>query len=99
MINLDDNNPNTNNSYKENLMTILEHLVNYIKDLSMSSKDLFEEFSEGLVKCDNFPNELGQEFSKIIKSVYFDKLCNAMNLAFSNSLVLDKNEEKGIFTN
>lgn len=76
-------------------MSILEHLVNYIKDLSMSSKDLFEEFSEGLVKCDIFPFELGQEFSGIIKTTYFDKLCNAMNSALSKAVSLENGEDKG----
>jgi len=80
-------------------MSVLEHLVNYIKDLSMSTKDLIEEFNEGLIKCDPFLMELGEEFSGMIKKLYFDRIIILMNKTFQKILntrdSVSSQEEKG----
>lgn len=71
---------------KENIMSVMEHLISYIKDMSMSTKDLYEEFNEGIIKCDELLNKtLGEAFSNSLKAQYFEKLTIKAKQYLSNN--------------
>lgn len=76
---------NTNNKINlENLNNVLDHLVTYIKNMTISYSDLIEEFSEELIRHDNMLDDLGKEFSSIVINDYI----SVISKEFTNSLQL-----------
>lgn len=62
---------------KDNIVNIniIQHLINYIKQTSMSFVELTEDFESSLVQNDSLIKEIGSEFSKLLIENYLSKIC------------------------
>jgi hypothetical protein len=83
---------------KENIVNvkIIEHLVSYIRDMSMSYVDLSDEFGDQLTVEDELLATLGDLFSKGLVEHYFKKLFVKIE-AVLTSLTNAESEQLNVF--
>jgi hypothetical protein len=83
---------------KENTanIKIIEHLVGYIKEMSLAYVDLTDEFGSIITQDDPVLSELGRVFSKGLIENYFVKIFNRLDQVLTN-LTNGKSEQLNVF--